>query len=105
VQPRSTVLICGGQALQNKDGIDTDKKIKDEAVATLLAGDLWKNEKPKKEKKKWEKISKQQIELCVRGWTFKLNLYMTNWLIDMTKKNKNVQINSKTKFIHMIYTS
>jgi|TARA_B110000305_G_C19390926_1_gene614814 hypothetical protein len=52
VQPRSTVLICGGQALQNKDGIDTDKKIKDEAVATLLAGDLWKNEKPKKEKKK-----------------------------------------------------
>ena len=52
MQPRSTVLICGGQALQNKDGIDTDKKIKDEAVATLLAGDLWKNEKPKKEKKK-----------------------------------------------------
>ena len=52
VQPRSTVLICGGQDLQNKDGIDTDKKIKDDALAALIASPLWKNEKAKKEKKK-----------------------------------------------------
>ena len=52
VQPRSTVLICGGQDLQNKDGIDTDKKIKDEALAAFIALPLWKNEKAKKEKKK-----------------------------------------------------
>ena len=51
VQPRATVLICGHRDLINKDGIDTDKKIKDEALAALIAGPMWKNEK-KKDKKK-----------------------------------------------------
>lgn len=51
VQPRSTVLICGQRDLINKDGIDTDKTIKDEALTALIAGPLWKTEKQKKEKK------------------------------------------------------
>jgi len=51
VQPRSTALICGSRDLINKDGIDTDKKIKDEALAATVAGSLWKEEKKKKEKK------------------------------------------------------
>lgn len=52
VQPRSTALICGGREIINLDGIDTDKKIKDETLAALVAGPLWKEEKKKKEKKK-----------------------------------------------------
>lgn len=52
VQPRSTVLICGNKDLVGKDGIDTDKKIKDEALSTLITGPLWLKEKVKKEKKK-----------------------------------------------------
>ena len=45
VQPRSTVLICGGRDLLNKDAIDSDKKIKDEKLAALIAGPLWVSEK------------------------------------------------------------
>ena len=52
MQPRSTALICGGREIINLDGIDTDKKIKDETLAALVAGPLWKEEKKKKEKKK-----------------------------------------------------
>ena len=52
VQPRSTVLICGNKDLVGKDGVDTDKKIKDEALNTLITGPLWIKEKVKKEKKK-----------------------------------------------------
>lgn len=51
VQPRATVLICGQRDLINKDGIDTDKKIKDDTLSALIAGPMWKNEK-KKDKKK-----------------------------------------------------
>ena len=57
VQPRSTALICGGRDIINLDGIDTDKKIKDEALAALIAAPLWKSEKQKgkKDAKKTEK--------------------------------------------------
>jgi hypothetical protein len=50
VQPKSTVILCGGRALA-RDGLDSDKKVKDEALATLIASELWKEEKKKKEKK------------------------------------------------------
>jgi len=50
VQPRSTVLICGHRDLF-KDGIDTDKTIKNEELQALLAAPLWKAEKAKKAKK------------------------------------------------------
>jgi hypothetical protein len=50
VQPKSTAILCGGKAL-NKAGLDSDKKIKDAELVALIAGDLWKEEKAKKEKK------------------------------------------------------
>ena len=50
VQPRSTALICGGRDLLNKDAIDSDKKIKDETLAALIAAPLWVSEKQKKKK-------------------------------------------------------
>jgi len=42
--------LCGAKALA-RDQFDSDKKIKDEALAALIASDLWKEEKAKKEKK------------------------------------------------------
>lgn len=50
VQPKSTALLCGGKAL-DKAGLDSEHKIKDEELAKVIASDLWKLEKPKKEKK------------------------------------------------------
>lgn len=51
VQPKSTVLICGAKDLLFKDGIDTDKTIKNEELTALLAAPMWKAEKVKKTKK------------------------------------------------------
>jgi hypothetical protein len=42
--------LCGGKAL-DKTGLESDKKIKDAELAAVIAGDLWKEEKAKKEKK------------------------------------------------------
>ena len=50
VQPKSTAILCGGKAL-NRAGLESDKKIKDAALSAHIASDLWKEEKPKKEKK------------------------------------------------------
>lgn len=50
VQPKSTAILCGGRAF-NKAGIESDKKIKDEELAKVIASDLWKMEKEKKAKK------------------------------------------------------
>lgn len=50
VQPKSTALLCGGLAL-DRTGLDSEHKIKDEELAKVIASDLWKLEKPKKEKK------------------------------------------------------
>ena len=50
VQPKSTAILCGGKALAG-EGILSDKKVKDEALAAHIASDLWKKEKEKKEKK------------------------------------------------------
>lgn len=50
VQPKSTAILCGGKAL-DRAGLDSDKKIKDAELAKLIAGDLWKFEKEKKDKK------------------------------------------------------
>ena len=50
VQPKSTAILCGGKAL-DKAGLDSDKKIKDAELTALIASDLWKEEKVKKEKK------------------------------------------------------
>lgn len=52
VQPKSTALLCGGKALHGADGYVSDKSIKDEELKALIASDLWKMEKPKKEAKK-----------------------------------------------------
>lgn len=50
VQPKSTAILCGGRALA-RTGLDSDKKVKDADLAALIASELWKEEKPKKEKK------------------------------------------------------
>lgn len=50
VQPKSTAILSGGKAL-DKTGLDSDKKLKNEAMKTLVAQDLWKVVKEKKEKK------------------------------------------------------
>ena len=42
-------MICGGQDLTGKDGLVTEKKIKNEELAKLIAGDMWKEEKKKKQ--------------------------------------------------------
>ena len=52
IQPKSVAILCGGRDLVGKDGYESDKKIKNEELQALIAGDLWKaEEKPKKEKK------------------------------------------------------
>jgi len=43
--------LCGGKALVGADGYVSDKSIKDEALKTLIASDLWKKEEKKKAKK------------------------------------------------------
>ena len=50
MQPRSTVVLAGEQPL-NKAQFDCDKKVSDEELAKVIAGDLWKKEesKPKKQ--------------------------------------------------------
>ena len=50
VQPKSTAILCGDLDLK-VDALDSDKSIKDEELNKLIASDLWKAEKPKKEKK------------------------------------------------------
>jgi len=42
--------LSGGRAL-DKSGLDSDKKLKNEDMIKLVAADLWKVEKEKKEKK------------------------------------------------------
>ena len=55
IQPKSVAILCGGRDLVGKDGYESDKKIKNEELNALIAGDLWKAEpKPKKEKKEEE---------------------------------------------------
>ena len=54
VQPKSTAIICGNRA-PALEGIDSDKKIKNEELAALVAGPLWKQQKVKKEKKEEKK--------------------------------------------------
>ena len=58
VQPKSTAIICGNRELVGIDGLDSDKSIKDEELASLIKSPLWKQEKVKKEKNKTEKIEK-----------------------------------------------
>jgi hypothetical protein len=50
VQPKSTAILSGGRVL-DKSGLDSDKKLKNEDMIKLVAADLWKVEKEKKEKK------------------------------------------------------
>ena len=50
VQPKSTAILCGGKAIVRAN-LESDKKIKDAELAAVIAGDLWKEEKAKKEKK------------------------------------------------------
>jgi hypothetical protein len=50
VQPKSTAILSGGRAL-DKAGLDSDKKLKNEEMKKLIASELWKVEKEKKEKK------------------------------------------------------
>ena len=48
--------MCGGKALVNADGYTSDKKVTNEALQTLIKGDLWKKEETKKKDKakKWD---------------------------------------------------
>lgn len=48
VQPKSTAVLCGGRALNNADGIKSDKKVTNADLSALIAGDLWKKEEKKK---------------------------------------------------------
>jgi len=50
VQPKSTAILSGGRAL-DKSGLDSDKKLKNEDMVKLVASELWKVEKEKKDKK------------------------------------------------------
>ena len=50
VQPKSTAIICGGRGLNDKDGLESDKKITNEELAKLIASELWKKEKEEKNK-------------------------------------------------------
>lgn len=52
VQPKSTAILSGGRALHNKDGYATPKAIANEELKELIARDLWKHEKAKKEEAK-----------------------------------------------------
>lgn len=47
IQPRSTVVLAGNLPF-NKDRFETDKKVADEGLVQVLAGDLWKKEEKKK---------------------------------------------------------
>lgn len=51
VQPKSVAFLCGGKDLVGKDGYVSDKKIKNEELAAIVNGALWKKEEKKKEKK------------------------------------------------------
>jgi len=42
-------MICGGHALAGKEGLVTEKKIKNEELAKLIAGEMWKEEKKQQE--------------------------------------------------------
>ena len=48
VQPKSIAILCGGRDLNSKDGIVSDKKIKDADLNALIAQDMWKKEEVKK---------------------------------------------------------
>ena len=50
VQPKSTAILCGPVAI-NRDELACDKSIVDGDLSVLIARDLWKEEKKKKEKK------------------------------------------------------
>lgn len=50
VQPKSVAILCGARDLFNKDGLKSEKKLKEELV-TLTQQELWKVVKEKKEKK------------------------------------------------------
>jgi curved DNA binding protein len=50
VQTKSVVILCGGREFK-RDGIESDKKITSEELKGVIAGDLWKKEEKKKEKK------------------------------------------------------
>jgi len=49
VQPRSTAVLCGGAEL-DVSRFETENKVADEGLKTLLAQPLWKKEKAKKNK-------------------------------------------------------
>jgi len=50
VQPKSVAILCGGRALHNADGYKSEKKVNNEEVAKIIAGDLWRKEETKKKK-------------------------------------------------------
>ena len=50
VQPKSTAILCGPVAI-NREELDCPKSIQDAELKTLIASELWKEEKVKKEKK------------------------------------------------------
>ena len=50
ILPKSTVVLAGNETIDVAQ-YDSDKSIKDEDLKKLLAQDLWKKEKPKKEAK------------------------------------------------------
>jgi len=47
VQPKSVAILAGGRAF-NKEGLDSDKQIKNDELKTLIGSELWKKEVPKK---------------------------------------------------------
>lgn len=51
IQPKSVAILCGGRDLFNKDGIKSEKAIKNADLKALIASELWKKEEKKKEKK------------------------------------------------------
>jgi len=51
VQPKSTAILCGPVAI-NRAELTCDKSIQDADLKALIASDLWKAEKVKKETKK-----------------------------------------------------
>ena len=51
IQPKSVAILCGGRALANADGFESETKIQNEDLNKLIAQDLWKAEVVKKEKK------------------------------------------------------
>lgn len=55
--PRSTIVLAGNAPF-HAERFETEKKITNEAVVALLAGDLWK----KDDKKKTEKLEEKATE-------------------------------------------